>query len=221
MTSDRPHTPDDGLDPAAALRLVHGQQRDVETRMGLFVPLVMLAWGLAWLIGFGIVWLSQGPGVVPAGPAWTIFIALQVVAGIVSTWLGIRSGRGTRTGDDFGGMIYGIIWVVGSIAIAVLGAGLQFNGLSAELRSIYYPSAFVLFVGIMYLVAGALWRAVPSILLGGILLVVAAVAPFLGVPDHYLFFALAGGGTFLGFGLVAWIRMRRDTRRFAAETRRG
>lgn len=226
MTPDRPDleadAPDsDALDPADALRIVHDQQLDIETRVGGFVPTIMLAWGIAWLVGFGVVWLSLAVDLLPPVAASWTFGALIAAASGVSMWLAIRSGRGMRTEDAFGGTVYGVTWSVGALAIAGFAAGLHYNGMTPELAAIFYPSAFVLFAGIMYLVAGALWRAVPSIVLGGIVIVVAVAAPFFGSPHNNLFFAIAGGGAFLGFGLVARLRMRRHSRRFAEEAGRG
>ena len=66
MTREPDPTPVDAdgeaapLDPAAALRLVRDQQLEIETRVGGFVPTIMLVWGIAWLFGFGAVWLSEG-----------------------------------------------------------------------------------------------------------------------------------------------------------------
>jgi hypothetical protein len=209
------------LDPALALRIVRDQQLDIETRVGGFVPTIMVAWGIAWLVGFGAVWLSEGAGVLPPVVAWWTFGVLIAAASGLSMWLAIRSGRGMRTEDAFGGTVYGVTWSAGSLAIFVFAAGLFHNGMTRELAAIFFPSAFVLFAGIMYLVAGALWRAVPSIVLGSIVIVIAVAAPFFGAPHNNLFFALAGGGAFLGFGLVARIRMRRHSRRFAAEASHG
>ena len=226
MTREPDPTPVDAdgestpLDPAAALRLVRDQQLEIETRVGGFVPTIMLVWGVAWLFGFGAVWLSEGIDAVAPVVAWWTFGGLIAVASAVSMWLGIRSGRGMRTADDFTGAVYGVTWTVGSIAILVFAAGLSVNGMSRELAAIFYPSAFILFAGIMYLVAGAIWRAVPSIVLGGLVVLIAVVAPFFGAPTHYLFLAIAGGGVFLGFGLVARVRMRRHSRRFAKESGR-
>ena len=59
-----------------------------------------------------------------------------------------------------------------------------------------------------YLVAGAIWHAVPSIVLGGLMVVVALVAPFFGYPNHYLFLSIAGGAVFIG-GAIAVARFAR------------
>ena len=187
------------------LALLNDQQRTVTAKMGQFVPLIMAAWGGAWLIGFGALFLIDGlaPAFsLPAGAAIGIFIAVLLIAIGLSIWLGVRSGRGVKSGSDFSGTVYGVTWSGGSFAIAAIGGGLLQAGMSPEIANLFYPSVFIFFVGIMYLAAGAIWRAVPSIVAGAYLLVIASVAPFIGYPWHYLFFALAGGLGFLLFAIL-------------------
>jgi len=205
------------LDPAAMYALLQNQQRSVETQMGAFVPYITLAWGLTWLLGFGALWLIDGlqPAFsLPLGVAIPIFIGTILVSGWFSAWLGIRSGRGMRgnAASAFTGTVYGITWSIGATALAVFGAALRYQGMSAELANFYYPSAYVLFAGIMYIVAAAIWHAVPSLIAGCWLVIIAVAAPFFGYPGHYLFLALAGGLSFLAlaaFGAVHQRRVRR------------
>ena len=194
MTED-----DAALDPAEMLALARDQQRSVSGRMGAFVPYILLSWGIAWLVGFVALWAAEGPGLLPLAVAALIIVVLFAGAGIVSIILGARSSRGVRTGKDaaFVGAVYGQAWWIGSVAIYVIGQAMVVNGMSAELLGILYPSAYVFFAGLMYLVGAALWRAVPMIVLGAWTIVVSAVAPFAGAPAHYLIFAIAGGGGFL------------------------
>ena len=195
------------LAPAEMLALLTEQQRSVTAKMGGFVPVIMAAWGGAWLLGFGALWLIDGlrPAFsLPIAVAVGIFIAVLVVAIGASIWLGVRSSRGVKSGggSDFSGTVYGVTWTAGSLAIGAIGGALVQNGLSPELANLFYPSIFIFFVGVMYIMAGAIWRAVPSVVAGGWLLLLAAVAPFLGYPWHYLLFALAGGLGFLAFSIL-------------------
>lgn len=206
------------LPPEAMLALVKDQQRSVEGQMGAFVHLILFAWGIAWLVGFGALWLIDGLGdtfSLPIEVAAPIFVVLLVAAGAVSTVLGIRSGRGLRGSKDgaFVGMIYGQSWWVGSFAIFLLGQALVFNGMDTDLLSTFYPSAYIFFAGIMYVMAAAIWRAVPMLILGGWSILVSALAPFAGVPTQYLVFALAGGGGYLLVAVWSWVWMRRARRR--------
>lgn len=204
---------DEALPPEEMLALLNDQQRSVQGQLGGFVPLIMLTWGIAWLVGFGSLWLIDGlqPGFgLPLGVAITIFCVLLVMAIAISTWLGVRSGRGIRstTGSAFTGAVYGLTWWVGSIALAAFGGGLLANGMSPELANIYYPTAYVLFSGIMFIVAGAIWKAVPSVVLGGWTVLVASVAPYFGYPMHYLVLAIGGGVGFLALGVAASAQLR-------------
>jgi len=202
------------LDPAAMYALLQNQQRSVETQMGAFVPYITLAWGLTWLLGFGALWLIDGLQPVfslPLGVAIPIFIGTILVSGGFSAWLGIRSGRGMRgnAASAFTGTVYGITWSIGATALGVFGAALRYQGMSAELANFYYPSAYVLFAGIMYIVAAAIWHAVPSLIAGCWLVIIAVVAPFFGYPGHYLFLALAGGLSFLALSAFGAVQQRR------------
>jgi hypothetical protein len=205
---------DEPLAPAAMLALLTNQQRSVQSQMGGFVPLITGAWGIAWLIGFLALWSIDGlrPGfALPLAAAVWIFVVCTVVAIGLSMWLGIRSGRGIRPGSDgaFSGTVYGVTWSVGSISIAAFGGALDSHGMTPELANFFYPIAYVLFAGIMYLLAGAIWHAVPSVVQGGVIVLVALVAAFLPYPWHFLFLAIAGGGSFLVLALVAWLYLRR------------
>ena len=209
---------DDALDPTAALALLRDQQRSIEGQLGGFVPVIMLTWGLAWLLGFGALWLIDGarPGfALPLGAAIAVFCVLLAVAIAVSTVLGIRSSRGIRStrAAAFTGAAYGCTWWVGCLGIAALGGGLVSGGMSPAVANLFYPSAYVMFSGIMFIVAGAIWQAVPSVVLGGWTVLIAAVAPYFGYPTHYLFLAIAGGVGFLALGAASLVRLRSLRRR--------
>ncbi len=206
-------TGDEALDPAAMLALVQNQQRSIGVQRGGFATAIMAAWGIAWLLGFLALWLIDGlePGFgLPLAAGVSVFVGLLVAAIAVSAVLGVRGVRGVRTGREssFAGTVYGITWSLGSLALVVLGWGLYTQGLTAGLANFFYPSAYVFFAGIMYIAAGAIWRSMPSVIGGAILVVVAAVAPFFPYPWHYLFFAVAGGGTFIGLALRSALQSR-------------
>ena len=211
MTPSSAHHDDDAaLDPAAMLALMEQQQDAVHRRLARYVPWILLAWGVAWGVGFTLLWLIDGakPTVaVPVPVAAGIFGALMAAALVVSGVLGALSGRGIRTTSaaQFTGAVYGMTWTIGFVAIFVFGGALVYNGMDPDLSNIYYPTASTLFVGIMYIIAGAIWRAVPALVMGGWIVLVALIAPYFGYPHHYLFFSIAGGGVFLiGAAVVAF-----------------
>jgi hypothetical protein len=204
---------DEPLDPAAMYALLQNQQRSAQIQMGDFVWLITFSWGVTWLVGFGALWLIDGVDgfALPVPVAVTVFIATLVASGLLSAWLGFRSGRGMRGNGAaaFTGTVYGITWAVGSTAIAILGGGLRAQGMAADLAAYYYPCAYVLFAGIMYVLAGAIWQAVPSLVGGLWLVVVAVAAAFVPYPNHYLFLALAGGLAFLALSAFGALQQRR------------
>ena len=214
------------LDPAAMLTLMQAQQRSVTSQMGRFVGVITATWGAAWLVGFGALWLIDGMqpsfGIPLAVAAW-IFGVLIAAAILVSIVLGVRNTAGVRSSpaSAFTGAVYGSTWSVSMIALYVLGAGLIANGMSPELATIYFPSAFVLMTGILFMISGAIWHAVPALICGVWLVVVAVIAPFFGYPNHYLFLSLAGGGAFLVLAIGAEVYSRRVRRAAAGVNDRG
>jgi hypothetical protein len=211
--SEVPADTDAPLSPAAALALLGQQQRTVSRRLGSSVRVITLVWGVAWLLGFLAIWLMDG-GVAGFSLAtwlgWTIFAALFAAAVVASALLGVRSGRGIRSNsaNAFTGTVYGVTWALSMLSISVLGAALLAHGMSQELADLFYPSAYTLVVGVMYLAAAAIWRVVPLIVAGAWMIVLAVVAPFFGHPANYLIFAVAGGVLYFTLATVSTVRGR-------------
>ncbi|MEY2848927.1 MAG: hypothetical protein RI885_1592 [Actinomycetota bacterium] len=210
--SDNEALEDAPLDPAGMLALVEAQQRTVDRTMLAPVPWLYGIWGTAWLVGFLLLWSAwdggnpwfRVPGVA-AGIAFAALIALSIVASAV---LGSRINRGVRGGSDFPGLVYGVSWSVCSVAFFGVGAGLAVNGADPALLSVYFPSAYGLMAGTLYLAGAALFSSRSQLVIGIIVLGVSAGAPFAGQPGNNLVMAVAGGGTFLVAAVVAAIRLR-------------
>jgi hypothetical protein len=213
------------LDPAAMLELMQAQQRSVTAQMGSFVGAITATWGLAWLFGFGALWLIDGLrpsfGIPLVVAAW-IFGLLVAIAIVISIVLGVRNTHGIRStpSSAFTGAVYGSTWSVSMVALYVFGVGLISNGMSPALANIYFPSAFVLMTGVLFMVSGAIWHAIPALISGIWLVIVAVVAPFFSSPGHLLFLAIAGGGAFLVLAIASEIYSRR-VRLAAVGGRRG
>jgi hypothetical protein len=176
------------------LELLQAQQRRVEQRQLAPVPWLLAVWGVAWLVGFLLLWSA-----LPGGNPW--FRVPGAVAGVIFAVL-IAAAIACSA-------VYGISWSVSGAAFALVGVGLVRNGMSTELASIYFPSAFSLMVGVLYLAGAALWRNVGQLVLGIVLLVVASIAPFFGHPTNNLVMALAGGGAFLVGAVATAVSLRK------------
>lgn len=220
MSHDSPadHDPvldDAALDPAEMLALAERQQRAVGLSYANPVAWMFLIWGVAWLVGFFFLWSGYDGGnpwfTVPfpvAGIVFGVLIAASIVASAV---IGTRIGKGVRGASDFQGAVYGISWSLNGIAFAALGVGLISNGMSAELASLYFPSAYALMAGVMYLVGAALWNVRSQLVLGVLLLLIGSIAPFFGAPTNNLVMAIGGGGGFLVAAAWTWWRLRQET----------
>jgi hypothetical protein len=194
---------DPALDPAAMLALLQREQDEIPRRLARGIPWILLAWGIAWFLGYEMLWLIDGARptfAMPLPVSVLSFILLLVGAIIVSAIIGTRAGRGIRSTREaaFTGTVYGVTGSAGFLAMYIFAIALSANGMDPNLEPIFFPTAMGILVALMYLVAGAIWHAIPSIVMGGAILVVSLVAPFLGYPNHYLVFAIAGGGVFFG-----------------------
>jgi len=202
------------LDPAAMLAIIDNEKRERERATERPIPLFYVSWGVAWLVGYLLVWAatpgSASPVAVAPGIAWSVFVALMVGAAAISAIAGIRMNRGIRGTSQWIGMIYGWSWTVLGTATAAIGAGLLRAGMPPELALMYFPSAYALMVAALYLAGAMLWRSVDQLVIALVFAVVAAVAPFFGVPVNLLVMALVGGGALLAGAVVARVVARRS-----------
>ena len=200
------------LGAAEALALLENEQRNVQQKMGAFVPTMTAAWGAAWLLGFGVIFAQSMLGF-PLPIAIVTFIVLLLAAAAVSTVFGIRSSRGIRSSwqSSFTGTVYGCTWSFGSVALAAIGGGLSYNGMSEQLASHFYPTAYLFFIGIMYIVAGAIWPTFFTIVTGGQLVLVAVISLFIPAPYHLLFLSLAAGAGFFVLAFLHHLSQKRAT----------
>lgn len=206
-------TDDSPLDPAEMLAILQREQSSIQRQIARDVPWILFAWGITYLIGYGALWLIDGLRPIFALPlpvSVVIFIVVMVGATVVSAILGSRAGRGRKAtrAAAFTGTVYGITGSAAFFAMYIFAFAMRANGMSESLQTIFFPTAFGIVIAVMYLVAGAIWHAVPAVVMGGGILVVSLVAPFFGYPSHYLVFAIGGGAVFLGGAISAALYTR-------------
>ncbi len=218
MTDHTDHpapTDHDDAPPSAdeALALIREQQRSVERKQLGGIPWILGIWAIAWGAGFFALWSGYDGGnpwfSIPLGVAGTIFGALIVGAIVVSAVVGARVGRGIQGASAFSGAVYGISWMVGSGVVFAIGIALTRAGADSAVMSLYYPAGYSLVAGLIYLMGAALWRSVDQLVLGIIIAVVGAIAPFFGAPTNNLVMAVLGGGAFLVAALVMQLSLSR------------
>ncbi|KRC49546.1 hypothetical protein ASE16_12520 [Leifsonia sp. Root227] len=198
-------------DPRSRLDIIDDQQRRVDRDFERPVVWLYAVWGFAWLIGYLVLWLATGPlsGTIPGPLAGIVFAVLIVGSIVASALIGSRIGRGMRGPSTFSGIVYGVSWSACAIAFAALGIGLVVNGLSDDLSSLYFPSAYALMCGALYLGGAAIWQDRIQLVIGVVLLALGGAAPFAGVPWNLLVMAVVGGGAFLVGAAVTVARVRK------------
>lgn len=198
------------LDPAAALALVAAQRRAVRRVIEPDNRLLFGAWGVAWLVGHLLLFVSRdAPGTRPAAWAFVCFAVLVVGAIALTIVHTVSRGQGVTGRDITAGVLYGWAWTIGFVALTLIMIGLQRAGLDGELLSQAWFAMPSLLVGVLYLAGGAMWLARELYALGVWILLVGGAATVVGFPGTYLVLAFAGGGGFLAMALIEHLRGRR------------
>ena len=200
---------DDGLlDARQAAELLQRSADHARRRLMVNQPLIYGAWGAAWLIGCGAMWLSvlgQHPFRGAAGWASAI-LGVGIAGAIVAT--GITTARATSGIGGISakqGLMYGLSWPAGFAALfIIIGAAAHF-GASAAVMGVIGAAGPLLVVGLIYIVGAGIWLDRVMFLLGVWELLVAAIGAWTGPVGVLFMDAVAGGGGFLAASaLLAW-----------------
>jgi hypothetical protein len=187
-----------GDDPAVLLAMVEHERERTIRAIEPDARLIYGLWGIAWLIGFLLMWLARRDdpsldGTV-AGIAYAALMIAAIVVTIVHT---MRRTAGVRGVSSRVGAMYGWCWFLGFAGLtAVMNAALR-AGASDELIGILWPALSGLVVGLLYLAGGALWQDRFQYGLGLWILISSSIGALAGYPGVYLVMALCGGGGFL------------------------
>jgi len=199
---------DDVLDARQAAELLRRSADHARERLIVNQPLIYGAWGLAWLIGCGAMWLSvlgQHPFRGAAGWASAVLgvgIGLAIVVTAIAT---VRASSGIGGVSARQGMMFGLAWPVGFAALFIIIGAASHFGASAQVMGVLGAAGPLLLVGLIYMVAAGLWLDWVMFFLGVWELVVAAAGAWTGPVGVLFMDAVAGGGGFLAAAaLLAW-----------------
>jgi len=199
---------DDVLDARQAAELLRRSADHARERLIVNQPLIYGAWGLAWLIGCGAMWLSvlgQHPFRGAAGWASAVLgvgIGLAIVVTAIAT---VRASSGVGGVSARQGMMFGLAWPVGFAALFIIIGAASHFGASARVMGVLGAAGPLLLVGLIYMVAAGLWLDWVMFFLGVWELVVAAAGAWTGPVGVLFMDAVAGGGGFLAAAaLLAW-----------------
>lgn len=209
MTDDHEPNSTGTPSPADMLAVSRLQQQRTEQEFSGRPAIMFAAWGLAWLFGFGTLFLAAG-GRPPTGPSFVIallvFFAFLAAAGVVTGVLLRRAARGLRGPTQTSGVLYGWSWTLAFVALGTLLAAAQRAGLSDEVYALLWSAGAGLIVGILFLCGGAMMCDRWQYGVGLWILLINGAGAFASVPGHYLVMSLAGGGGFLVTALVLTLR---------------
>lgn len=186
--------------PAQMLALVREQQARDRERLAIDPVVLYGAWGVAWLVGFGLFYLGSGERpIVPLPYALTlaVFLGLLAAAGAVTAVHIGRVTRGIRGESARAGALHGWTWLAGFVGLGAINGAVAHLGVSPHVMTILATCGSGLVVGVIYMASGAAWGQHAMFGLGAWFVVVAAGAAFAGLPGTYLVMSLAGGGGFL------------------------
>ena len=197
------------MTPEESLALIATQSERTRREIGPNPAVLLAVWGLVWLLGFGLVYLSAPPtALLPMWAAGAIAVAGFAGAMAYSAIYGIRSGRGVRGPSRLVGAMYGWSWMIAFGGLTVVNTALIRLGLDTELIPLLWSGTSLMLTGLMYLAGGMLWQSRLQYGLGVWIIASGAASVLAGGPYNFLVLSLAGGGGFLVASLVFLVRAR-------------
>ncbi len=188
------------LAPAELLALVEAEQARTSAALEPDARLIYGCWGLAWLLGFGSLYLARaeiGPVELAPSVAGLVFFGLLVAAMVITGMHMSRRFAGVRGVSTRIGAMYGWAWVLGFSTYAAILTGAGRAGVDEPVLGLLWSTGSGLVVGLLYVAGGALWQDWIQYGLGAWILVASAAGALAGTPGVYLVMSLAGGGGFL------------------------
>ena len=194
-STDTDHVPD----PQEAMLTYYKQYKRTQMDLTTASRATYLAWGIAWLIGFGVLWISgRSTSGEPSTWAFTLFGTFFVAAWVVSAFIGVREGRSTQGASSISGAIYGWAWFLSFAAgLFMVTWFCKTYDIAPSLSGVLYISVSALLVGALYIAGAAIWQNRSMLVIGTWMLVLCVCGIIVGVPTGYLVMALAGGGGML------------------------
>ncbi|WP_342371859.1 hypothetical protein PCC79_11255 [Propioniciclava soli] len=201
----------EAFDPGEALGMIEDEESRVRRALAVNLPVQLLAWGVAWLVGFLALWLdvrAHSSYTPPGTLSSLVFFALLLVAGVVTAIATTRATRGVGGRTARTGARLGLGWGVGYGGFVLVAGGVAVYG-TPEAASVMMTAGAVLIAGLMYLLSGAVWDDPLLVRLGVGIIAVGGVASWTGPVWAPLVAGVAGGGGLLVAAGLAVARRRR------------
>ena len=188
------------LSPEETLQLISAQQERAARYLHIDPALILAAWGLAWLLGFGVIYLvvNGWPGAFKMPWLGGVIAGLLfAVAAVFTFGAQVRRGRGVRGPSQRTAAMYGWSWLLAVVGVLALDLALEHQGLPSDLAPLLWTGSSLLAVGLLYIAGGMLWDDRLQYGLGAWVLVTGAASVTAGVSGNFAVLSLAGGGGFL------------------------
>lgn len=208
MSTQQPS--DDAAFGPAQAQAILDQQPVVARRLYVDGPVLFTTWGVAWTIGYLLLWLTGRETEDGTASLWAImtFVALLVGAGVVTTVHIVRRIRGVRGSSAEQGLLYGLSWSFSFVSVSAIIGGLAGHGLTNAQIAVLSNGLSCLVVGALYMAGAAMTRQRTWFVLGAWIVLVGGFSTALPVVQLYLLMSLGGGGGMLVAALVSRLRLR-------------
>jgi hypothetical protein len=205
---DRLEDDEGPLSPEETLRLIEEQQARTSSRLG-GDPLMMYAsWGVAWLVGFGALFVHYAYGSITQNMALAVLYPLMILAMAISSFAQRKGAAGQVRGEAAErGMMYGFAWAFGFACTIALGIRLSLL-LPPDESGLLWGVTSMTIVAVLYMAGGAIWRRPMMFFLGAGVAVLNTIGAVAGPGVHALLMSVGAGGGFLAFGVVQRWRQR-------------
>jgi hypothetical protein len=191
------------------LALVDEQRRQAAASLFPGPPPILAAWGCAYLIGFGALWLTgDHHGGFATWGAALVLAGLGAAASVVAVARMARLGRGVEGPSRRSAVMFSWCWPATLVGVFAFDVGLSRHGLPGAALSLLWPGSFLLVVAVLFLSAGVLFGDRAQFGLGLWSLAVAAASTFAGQPGNFAVLALAGGGGLLVAAALGFLAAR-------------
>jgi hypothetical protein len=200
---------DDELDVHEAAAILADARDRALRELRASYPLLFGVWGLFFLIGYGVLWLSvrgQHPYTGPTSVALLVLTLLLAAAGVTTV---ISVGRAvTGIGGTTAAVrrVHGLAQLLALAGVFTLEGGLAHAHASDSLLGVYGAVAPLLVTGVVYAASPAIWQDWSTRALGAWLVLVAAGSAYAGPVGVW---GVAGLGAAVGLWVMAAVARRR------------
>jgi hypothetical protein len=196
------------LSPEETLRLIEGQQARTSMRLGGDPLMIYTSWGVAWLAGFGALFVHYAYGSLTQNMALAVLFPLMILAMAISSFAQRKGAAGQVRGEaSVRGTMYGFAWAFGFACMGALGTRLS-PLLPPDESGLLWGVMSMTIVAVLYMAGGAIWRKPTMFFLGAGVAVLNVIGAVGGPGLHALLMSVGAGGGFVAVGVVQWWRQR-------------